>query len=446
MISVPAFTRIDIDNYGLYPGLPKQSGMHAPLQNGFTLIVGANGLGKTTLVTLLFRMLSGPSDIPNLSAGEGLGTRRLEATALPPHLLTQFASRVADRAKSAVARVSFRIGGRAFVVSRSLANLCLIGLSIDGSDTDDLSEATYQARICECAGVGSFGDFLLMLRYLVFYFEDRRALVWDQSAQRQLLRMLFLPPEEAQRWTEMERQILVEDSQVRNFQAVVGREERTLNKNLVKTASASTLKVELEALEILQVNGRERIRELGELTADLDNIRQQARASHLASQQERESRFRSVEGAKLVAIQSRFPEQASTARYILAHLMTEQDCLVCGTHVPAAAAEYSRRVAADQCVVCATPLGQVEGVVEEREVADERVKRRADALAAAERTLQGDFQARVEAEQAFESHRQELATLEADTAERAHRIDVLVLAAKQRCVTNATILRGSEGC
>lgn len=427
MISVPAFTRIGISDYGLFPGSEGSPGLHASILNGITLVVGANGLGKTTLITLLYRMLSGPFDIPNLAAGEELGTRRLEATALPSFARTQFAARVSDQAARARATVTILLGGREIVIERSLNNLALLQLTIDGVIQADVTEDIYQVTLCGMAAVSSFGDFLLMLRYLVFYFEDRRALVWDQSAQRQLLRMLFLPPDEAKRWTELEREILVEDSQVRNFQAVVGREEKSLNKNLVKVASASTLKVELEALEILQENSREKIRALGEFTAELDNRRQQARAAFLSSQQEREARFRALEAAKLVAIQSRFPEKAATGRYILAHLMTEQDCLVCGTHVPDAALVYAERVEADQCVVCATPLGKDEGIVEAREVADEREKRRTAALIDAERTLEGDTIANNVAETEFDEHRRTLAVLEAETAQRASRIESLVL-------------------
>src|SRR5687767_4094615 len=87
MISVPRVRRFDVDDYGLFPG-PKAgpSGLHAKILDGLTLVVGANGLGKTTFVTMMFRVLSGPYDIPSLGAGEALGTRRLEHTAVPPSI------------------------------------------------------------------------------------------------------------------------------------------------------------------------------------------------------------------------------------------------------------------------------------------------------------------------------------------------------------------------
>lgn len=78
------------------------------------------------------------------------------------------------------------------------------------------------------AGIWSFGDWVLLLRHLVFYFEDRRALVWDASARRQILRFLFLPVETARKWTEDERAVLELDSRIRNLTNALNREERTL--------------------------------------------------------------------------------------------------------------------------------------------------------------------------------------------------------------------------
>ena len=237
MKSFPVFRLLEVNHFGLYPGLEDSPGhLRIAFLPGLTLVVGANGLGKTTLITMLFRMITGPFDIPQLRTGDELGFRRLEATRLPRHQRNMFAARVSDHASNATARLAFDLGSSAVTVERQLSNLSLVSATVN--DTVCKSESTYQGAVSSAAGVGSFGDLILMLRYLVFYFEDRRQLVWDASAQRQLLRMLFLPPDIAQRWTAMERSILENDSRMRNFQAVVGREERHLTAALAKRSDA----------------------------------------------------------------------------------------------------------------------------------------------------------------------------------------------------------------
>jgi hypothetical protein len=265
-----------------------------------------------------------------------------------------------------------------------------------------------------------------MLRYLVFYFEDRRQLVWDASAQRQLLRMLFLPPDLALRWTDMERSILQNDSRMRNFQAVVGKEEKLLNKSLAKASDAFELRAELQALEALQEPARQRLEDLEKITDELDKSRQDARLANLRAKQERESRFRALEHAKLVAIEARFPGRLETGRYMIAHLMSEQDCLVCGSHAPEAALLYAHRLENGRCVVCESDLSNSEQVVEAREVADQRVARAARLLNAADGELGGSSRGREEAESNFDQHTEEMTLLRAEIATRSARLSQII--------------------
>ncbi len=60
MTSFPIFNRLTVTAYGLYPGSKSSPNLDVTFQPGLTLILGANGLGKTTLVTMLYRMCTGP--------------------------------------------------------------------------------------------------------------------------------------------------------------------------------------------------------------------------------------------------------------------------------------------------------------------------------------------------------------------------------------------------
>ncbi|MDE0175198.1 MAG: AAA family ATPase [Caldilineaceae bacterium] len=425
MKSFPVFRLLEVNHFGLYPGLEDSPGhLRVAFFPGLTLVVGANGLGKTTLITMLFRMITGPFDIPQLRAGDELGFRRLEATRLPRHQRNMFAARVSDHASNATARLAFDLGSSAVTVERKLSNLSLVSATVD--DTECKSESAYQDAVSSAVGVGSFGDLILMLRYLVFYFEDRRQLVWDASAQRQLLRMLFLPPDIAQRWTAMERSILENDSRMRNFQAVVGREERHLTAALAKRSDAPALRAELQALESLQEPDRNRLEELESTTDELDRTRQDARLAHLRAKQEREARFRALEHAKLLAIDARFPGKLETGRYMLAHLLSENSCLVCGSEAPTAAQDYADRLKNDRCVVCDTPLEKSVHIVETRDVADERVSKAERLLVAADRSLLAATHERERSESEFSHHTTEIAHRHAAVAKRAARLSEII--------------------
>ena len=425
MKSFPVFSLFEVHNFGLFPG-PKggPEGIRIDFFPGVTLVVGANGLGKTTLITMVFRMITGPFDIPQIGAGDELGFRRLNAAAIDLYRRRMFAARVSDGAKSALAILDFRFGSTTVTVKRRLSDLALQSARVGDKDCKD--EASYQASLSEAAGLGSFGDLILMLRYLVFYFEDRRNLVWDPSAQRQLLRMLFLPPDVAQSWIRTERSILQNDSRMRNFQAVVGKEERHISRALAKKSDAGPLRAELQTLEKLQEPARDRLEKIEGMLDELDRRRQNARLEQLRAKHERETRLRALEHARYVAIDARFPDKTDASRYILAHLLSEKNCLVCGSYAPESARDYDRRLISKRCVVCNSELTTSEQIIEVPQVADERVKVAEGLFETANRQLAASTADRETAEQEFDRHTTEMTKLRSSIATRAARLDEII--------------------
>lgn len=64
MINFPVFERVCVRNYALYAGTSDSPGLDHTFQPGVNVIVGINGLGKTTLLNILLRSLTGAVDIP----------------------------------------------------------------------------------------------------------------------------------------------------------------------------------------------------------------------------------------------------------------------------------------------------------------------------------------------------------------------------------------------
>ncbi len=424
MVNFPIFTELHVEGYGLFPG-PNASGLHISFKAGLTLILGSNGLGKTTLITLLYRMLTGPSDIPALSGRGDLGNADLAPTRLPASSRQMFANRVADNAQLATATLKFRIGATQIIVERRLKDLALVSLSIDGNQWG-LNEDDYQKEMARLVEVWSFGDLILILRHLVFYFEDRRALVWDASAQRQLLRALFLPQATAKKWTERERAILELDSRARNLSATLYREEQALALNEKKVETSENVRAELNTLQRLQRNDYKQREKLEVEITDSENIRSAARLRLLKAEQSRDAHFRDLERAKLTAISARFPSHSDTAKYILAQLMTDGDCLACGHHAPTAAKALEKRIRASQCVVCGTSLEVDTRTPKSVSVADKRVSKLLELLESADAEVQVSTQANTAANTNHDILTRQFATLDAVIADRTSRIDALI--------------------
>ncbi|MEX2291792.1 MAG: hypothetical protein WD794_15885 [Mycobacteriales bacterium] len=357
MISLPSLRRLDVDGYDLYPGRIDRPGLHIEFQPGLTLALGANGLGKTTLVTILYRMLTGPSELSKLPDEGSLGGSRLAVRPFNPAERGAFAARVVDGARSATATLAFELGGADVAVTRRLDTLTLTEWSIDGVPRE-AAEAGFTDVVAGLASVASWADWILALRHLVFYFEDRRALVWDPSAQRQLLRFLFLPPEQAHAWRELEGQVLSLDSDVRNVRWQYNREQAAMRKVVAARAagSAEQLRERIGVMTTEQAAEQQTLEDLRDALVDVSAERQEARLAALTADVERESAILGVERLQLDVIAAAFPAAATTAQYMLGQILSTTSCLVCLSDVPDYRAEVEERIRRSRCPVCSSAV------------------------------------------------------------------------------------------
>ena len=421
MPGLPLLRTLAVTDYGMYPGEPTGSGLEISFRAGLTLVVGANGLGKTTLVSLIYRMLSGPTDIPGLDTRPELGNLELEARSLPGYSARMFGQRVVDGARTSSGALEFQVNGKRLSLKRSLSDLRLVQFHVNGDEREPV-ESSYQDAITELADLSSFADWILLLRYLVFYFDDRKALVWDATAQRQVLRALLLPPVVAKKWTEDERAILELDTRMRNFRAVLNREERELARAEVQTSRGADVRAELQTLEELQVADRAIDDRLQEQELPLDAERKTARLQLLRAEQDRESVYREVERGKLAIIAASFPSLSETMQFILSQIATEDTCQACGSHVPHLAQAYAGRLAGNRCVLCESRLTDTRPSAPTQRTLAATI----DSLRAFDEAVTSARQALLEAEAAYESHALQISQIGANLADRGARIDALI--------------------
>ena len=154
MIRFPILESARINDFGLYPGLGEQ-GVDIRFDTNLSVIVGANGLGKSTLLLMLFRTLTGPTDIPGAVRDGELGSARLEPKGLSRNERRTFAARVSDGALNATATVTIRLGDALIKITRSLRDLTLIEWTVDDI-AQPIDESAYQSGVATaCARPGA---------------------------------------------------------------------------------------------------------------------------------------------------------------------------------------------------------------------------------------------------------------------------------------------------
>ena len=424
MIHLPILTDLRIANYRMFPGTPRGSGIDWSFHQGLSLIAGINGLGKTTMVTMILRSLTGPYDLTSEGMPQSLGVvLPQKPVSLKPTIRKAFASRVADAAKDAEATLSVEIAGKAVVISRLLNDLFLKELSIDGKvvslpSSKSARETRYQSTLSKLMGLSSFVDVLLLLHYMVMFLENRPGALWDPNAQRQLLRALCLDQTDAATVVELERRVQSADSQARNIHARVEATRYFLKSAREQEARSGGVFAEIEAQQKLLDADLEEEERLEEALAQIDTDRKAARLAHERAKLEREDGTGAVERLKYTTLSRHFPSMDDTTRLVLSRIMTDERCLVCDAAASGRRAEAEQQIEQGCCPVCGSKPPDQDGVVPVHEFDQAKLDH---ARARAERAKEEE-----------EAKSQELRLLSADYERTLDRLSVVQRSIEER--------------
>ena len=358
MARLPILTELRVSDYGLFPGDPPGSGITWSFQKGLSLIAGINGLGKTTLLTMILRSLTGPYDLTGEGVSQSLGV------ILPPkparlsrQQIKFFRQRVADDAELAKVALSANIGETAVTIARRLSDLSLEGLTINGQPAElpraaRDREENFQAKLTELIGLSSFVDVLLVLHHVILFHENRPGALWDSNAQRQLLRALCLDEENASRVVALERKLQSADSQARNIHARMTAFERQRDDALRREAGAEGVLAQLQAEQNLLDAELAECQRLQEVLEELDEHRKDARLAHERAKIEREDAAGAFERLKYSALLRHFPSMEDTTRLVISRIMSDGRCLACNAPATDKRAELEDQIERGCCPIC----------------------------------------------------------------------------------------------
>jgi hypothetical protein len=189
---------------------------------GPCLILGGNGLGKTTLMQALVYGLSGgvPEAIEEdrkMRWGHAYFRSRLDP----------------DSGKIATVEVSFRLGKEKIAVRRGLAGSHVVAVRVGPTTSrwieGDAADGAYEEALRIHGGYETAADFAFVVNRLLYLPENRTLLAWDTDAQTRILMLVNRDVSTEGYFRERRKQLKLWDSRKRHIHVELGKAEKALS-------------------------------------------------------------------------------------------------------------------------------------------------------------------------------------------------------------------------
>jgi energy-coupling factor transporter ATP-binding protein EcfA2 len=351
-VHLPVIRRLRVINFPLYPG-PTNQGIDLEFGDGVTVIAGINGIGKTTLLNLLMRMLLGASS-PSKTATRDLG-RVSKRTLVQARAFPYFSDRAADElGDDAVATLTFEIAGKTVVVTRSLKNLQIRRLTIARKSIDGLTNAGFLAQLAELAGAASAYDFHILVRYVQFFTEERLPLLWSSSSQFELFKMLFVDYRLSAKLNKLFADIQAVDSEYRNRTFQYNNRKDELEKSLAGVGSGASAPTAEDLLQAKEAQGhadREWKHALAfnqRIASKRKQLEEQLDEAQLALDAE----LHAFSHADATYISQALPTLDEKLQFLMQGLGSNLGCFVCGKRGKKELHAIGKKLRNNHCFVC----------------------------------------------------------------------------------------------
>ncbi|MEN2436289.1 AAA family ATPase [Weeksellaceae bacterium A-14] len=365
-IFLPELISINIKNYTLYPN---DLDYTFDFVKGFNLILGGNGMGKTTFVSLIKYALIG-----NYKKQYEY-TRTYKENKIEKRERNSdnfFRNRIDDSFEidsDPTVTISFKIDKTIFTITRGLKEIRIESFFIDGVEVDGdiILESKYEAlknknnevnnylpyvyesHFENLAGI-SFDDLIFFVNYILFFGEDHKTILWDEDVQKELFNTFFNSPELNIARQEAEREAKYFDSRARHK----SEDKRAIRKVLDKVEKKGNIK-ETSITNIISL--KEEIEKLNIETVKTHNKRKENDTS--LSIMESDKNFLSQEVDEIETKKNALINKLSFSEYknqhrlynsFLKNIQTNHICPLCSTQNEALYTKSTQNQ--DKCWVC----------------------------------------------------------------------------------------------
>ena len=273
---LPKINKVIIENFSLYK-LQRKIVIDAP--DGVLCLAGANGLGKSTFISIVSYAMTGVVVPPKIEF-KSLGSIPKFVQTASGFYSSYFEGRVEqhDRELSQVT-IEFVLGDYRYIVTRNFFDSSYLPafsrLDAEGNNTvtenKPLLDQFYDHFAAD-ACLSSFDQYIFIQSYVMTFDESKKLLFWDEDVMNRLMFLFFsISPEDAQRADILKKSIKRFESNMRNIQWEISKMEKRLARLKVKGEVT-----EEEKNQIIEACNKER--ELGNSVDVLSNKTQALKA------------------------------------------------------------------------------------------------------------------------------------------------------------------------
>jgi chromosome segregation ATPase len=343
-IILPKLNRVGVADYDLY-----REDISFTIHEGVNIIIGGNGLGKTTFLNLIIFGMTGKEQVK-------------------PRLTSKYFMDRVENKRDLFPKVTveFSIGDTDFLVRRDIrtGDIDILEINDKGvvAEADEL-EAIYNKNVIECSNFGSFNNFCFILKSLLYAGEDRKLILWDLKTQTEVLGLLFVGKDHIENYFGLLKKARDANTQWRHAVDDNGKLEDELKeieikrenilerepivfetKNKIRDIENEIRKIR-ENLDIIEDSLKEkreimekRAVEIDKISEDLENLDEKLKVS------------------ELVVHQRIYPERSPIYEEAKYQLENYGICIFCRSRSDEARNMATERESNKRCIVCGSPL------------------------------------------------------------------------------------------
>ncbi len=225
---LPKLECMRIEGYDLY-----QCPMVIDFNKKLNIVFGTNGLGKTTLLTMIQYAIIGPYCGAQKSRNYGGEQKKRR----PIYEKNFFRNRMYEINEYAFVRICFSINNDKYDVKHSLYKHSLISVMCNGKkiEGEEISYDNYETKffskkaknldkyliynyhqeLLKSTGLPDENSFIVMMNEIMFFTEDRDYIFWNEDTGKLLIAKYFMDSEKYLKYEEAQQLVKMYDSQAR---------------------------------------------------------------------------------------------------------------------------------------------------------------------------------------------------------------------------------------